>query len=143
MWIVYSMLGALSAAIVVTLSKAGLKDVNSTLAFAIQSVMILVVSWSAVFYEGQFAEVKQIERSAWTYLLSAGVITCLSSLFTFAALKTGNASQISPLDKISLVFSIVLAAIFLKEKVSWQIILGAVLMVGGAIVIALSSKTNK
>lgn len=143
MWIVYSILGALAAAIVVTLSKAGLKDVSSNLAFAIQSVMILIVSWSAVFWQGQFAEVKQIERGAWTYLLLAGVITCLSSLFTFAALKMGNASQISPLDKISLVFSIILAAIFLKEKLSWQIILGALLMVGGAIVIALAGKSNK
>lgn len=143
MWIVYSLLGALAAAVVVTLSKAGIKDVSSNLAFAIQSVMILIVSWAAVFWQGQFAEVKQIGRGAWAYLLLAGVVTCISSLLIFAALKMGNASQVSPLDKVSLVFSIVLAAVFLREKVSLQIIIGAVFMVVGALVIALSSKTSE
>jgi transporter family protein len=143
MWIVYSILGAFAAAVVVTLSKAGLKDVSSNLAFAIQSVMILIVSWSAVFWQGQFNEVKNIERGAWTYLLLAGVITCVSSLLIFAALKLGDASRISPIDKISLVFSIALASFFLKERISWQIIVGACLMVTGAIVIALANHPNE
>ncbi len=136
MWIVFALLAAVSAAVVVTLSKAGLKNVDSNLGFAVQSVMILAVSWSVVAWQGKFAETWQIEGRAWLYLLLAGIITCLSSLFTFAALKLGDASRVSSLDKISLVFAIILAFIFLREKISWQVVIGALLMAGGVIVIA-------
>ena len=143
MWIIYSLLAALSAATVVVLSKAGLKNVDSNTAFAVQSVMILLVSWMVVFSFGDYKELANIEGRTWIYLLAAGIITCVSSLLTFRALKMGDASQVSPFDKISLVFSIILAAIFLKERISWQIILGAVLMAGGAIVISLSSSSTQ
>ncbi len=127
----------------VVLSKAGLKNVDSNTAFAVQSVMILLVSWMVVFSFGDYKELANIEGRTWIYLLAAGIITCVSSLLTFRALKMGDASQVSPFDKISLVFSIILAAIFLKERISWQIILGAVLMAGGAIVISLSSSSTQ
>lgn len=136
MWILFSLLAALSAATVVTLSKIGIKNVDSTLGFAIQSVMILTVSWSVVLWQGKFSELAQVNRSAWFYLLLAGIITCLSSLFTFAALKMGDASRVSPLSNLSLAFAVVMAILFLKEKVTWQTILGAGLMAVGAIVIA-------
>lgn len=140
MWVVYSLLAALCAAVVVTLSKAGLKDVGSNVGFAIQAVMILVVSWIAVFFQGNYKELANIERNAWIYLILAGVITCISSLLTFKALKLGDASQVSSFDKISLVFSIILAVIFLKERITWQIIVGALLMAGGAIIISSSGQ---
>lgn len=142
MWIVYTLLAAVSAAIVVTLSKAGLKNVDSNLAFALQSVMIFIVSWSVIAWNGTFADIGKVESKAWIYLLVAGVITCLSSLFTFAALKMGDASRISPLDKVSLVFSIFLAVLFLKEKVNWQTLTGAGLMVVGALVIAVGGSSE-
>lgn len=141
MWIVYALLAAISAAIVVTLSKAGLKNVDSNLGFAIQSVMILVVSWSVTAWQGKVAGASDIEGRAWIYLLLAGIITCLSSLFTFAALKLGDASRVSPLDKVSLIFAIILSVIFLREKIGWQIALGALLMAGGAVVIATAKQT--
>ena len=122
------MLAALSAAIVVTLSKAGVKNMDSSLAFAVQSVLILLVSWSVVAFQGNLGDVARIDRRTWIYLLVAGVITCLSSLFTFRALKLGDASRVSPLERISLVFAIVFAVIFLKERVNWQLIVGAILM---------------
>lgn len=143
MWIVFSLLAALSAAAVVTLSKAGLKNVDSNIGFAVQSVMILMVSWIVIFSQGSFKQLANIEGKAWIYLLAAGVITCFSSLLTFRALKLGDASQVSSFDKISLVFSITFAVIFLKEQITWQIILGALLMAGGAVVISLSSQTVK
>ena len=138
MWILFALLAALATAIVVTLSKAGIKNVDSSLAFAIQSVLILLVSWGVVLFQGNLPDVTKIERRAWIYLLLAGVITCVSSLLSFRALKLGNASQVSSLDKVSLVFAIVLAVIFLKEKVNWQVILGASLMAIGAVLIAIS-----
>jgi transporter family protein len=143
MWIVFSLLAALSAAIVVTLSKAGVKNMDSSLAFAVQSVLILLVSWSVVAFQGNLGDVARIDRRTWIYLLVAGVITCLSSLFTFRALKLGDASRVSPLERISLVFAIVFAVIFLKERVSWQVILGAVLMAVGALLIAIAAPSPK
>lgn len=77
-----------------------------------------------------------IEGRTWAFLAGAGILTCVSSLLSFQALKMGQASQTSSFDKISLVFSILLAVVFLKEKVTWQLLVGAALMAGGAILIA-------
>ena len=143
MWIIYSLLAALSAAAVVVLSKAGLKDVDSNIGFAVQSVMILLVSWTVIYWQGNYEKLASINRNAWLYLLAAGIITCISSLLTFRALKIGNASQVSPLGNLSLIFSIILAVIFLRERLTWQIVLGGLLMAGGALIISLSGQSSK
>ena len=141
-WIVFALLAALVSAVVVTLSKAGIKNVPSSLAFAIQSVLIIIVAWAAVWWQGVGPELGKIDRKSWGFLIAAGILTGVSSLLTFKALSLGNASRTSPLDKVSLVFGIALAAIFLKEKLNWQIIVGAVLMAGGAVFIALSEPAD-
>ncbi|GAB3906874.1 EamA family transporter [Larkinella knui] len=138
MWVLFSLLAALSSAVVVTLSKAGIKQVDSSLAFAIQSVCILLVSWGVVIGQGNLPEVSRIDRRVWIYLVLAGIITCISSLLSFRALKLGDAARTSPLDKVSLVFTIILAVIFLKEKINVQVIAGALLMAIGAVLIALA-----
>lgn len=138
MWILFSLLAAFATALVITLSKAGIKNVDSSLAFAIQSVCILLVSWSVVIRQGSLGDLARIERRDWIFLIIAGVITCISSLLSFHALKIGQASRTSSLDKVSLVFSITLAVFFLKEKVNWQVIMGAALMAIGAVLIATS-----
>lgn len=142
MWILLALLAALTAAINTTLSKAGLKTINPILAFAIQSVLILAVAWGAAFAHGNVAQVKEMNGRTWLFLIIAGVITAVSSLLTFHALKLGEASQVSPVERLSLVFAVILAAIFLKEKITWQVILGVVLMAAGAIVIALAKKAS-
>lgn len=136
MWVVFSLLAALSAAVVVTLSKLGIKNVESSVAFAIQSILIVGVAWGVVAWQGHLGQVTQIDRRTWLFLIAAGVITCFSSLFSFQALKMGQASRTSSFDKISLVFSILLATFFLKEKITWQVVVGAAMMAGGAILIA-------
>jgi transporter family protein len=108
MWLIFALLAALSAGIVVTLSKAGIKNLNPTVAFAIQSVLIVIVSWSAVAFQGKFGELAKIDTRIWIYLIAAGVITTLSSLFTFHALKLGNSSVVSPITNLSLVIIIAL-----------------------------------
>lgn len=138
MWIVFSLLAALSAAVAITLSKAGVKRVDPHLAFAIQSVLILIVSWSVVFYQKRTAELNNIDKNAWIFLVLAGIITCLASLFQFSALKRGDASMVSSLERLSLVFAIVFAVLFLKEELNWKVIVGAVLMIGGAVMIGFS-----
>jgi transporter family protein len=142
MWIVFALLAALSSAVVVTLSKAGIKNVDSTVAFAVQAVLIVLVAWSVVAWQGNLGDVLRIERRSLIFLVIAGVITCLSSLFSFRALKLGDASRASPLDKVSLVFAIILAVIFLKEKINWQVIVGALLMAAGAVIIAMSKPSG-
>jgi len=138
MWIIFSLLAALSAAVAITLSKAGVKRVDPHLAFAIQSVLILIVSWSVVFYQKRTAELNDIDKNAWIFLVLAGIITCLASLFQFSALKRGDASMVSSLERLSLVFAIVFAVLFLKEELKWKVIVGAVLMIGGAVMIGFS-----
>lgn len=139
-WIVFALIAAITAAIVTTLSKAALKDIDATTAFAIQSVLILIVSWCAVFVLGKTTEIGKITGKAWLFLVLAGIITAASSLFSFRALKLGDASQVNPVQQMSFVFAILFAGLFLKEKITLQIIIGALLMTGGALLIMFSKK---
>ncbi|MCX2429988.1 MULTISPECIES: EamA family transporter [unclassified Pedobacter] len=138
MWILWAVLAAISAALVIVLTKAGLKNVDSSLAFAIQAVLILLITWSVVLYQGNIGDWKGIEKNAWMFLLAAGVFTSLSTLFSYKALSMGPASYVSAIERSSLVFAILLSIIFLREKITWQIIVGGIAIIGGAMLIALS-----
>jgi transporter family protein len=142
MWILWAVLAAISAALVIVLTKAGLKNVDSSLAFAIQAVLILMITWSVVLYQGNFSQWKEIEKSAWIFLLSAGVCTSLSTLFSYKALSMGPASYVATIERSSLVIAIVLSVIFLKEKLTWQIVVGGAVMIGGALLITLSDTSK-
>ena len=138
MWIVWAVLAAVSAALVIVLTKAGLKNVDSSLAFAIQAVLIFVIAWSVVMFQGNFADWKSIEKNAWIFLIAAGVCTTLSTLFSYKALSIGKASYVATVERSSLVIAIVLSIVFLKEKLTWQIVVGGAVMIAGAVLIALS-----
>jgi len=138
MWIIWALLAAISAALVVVLTKAGLKNVDSSLAFAIQSILILAITWVVVIVQGNFSELKSIEKNAWIFLTAAGVFTTLSTLFSYKALSSGPASYVVSIERLSLIVAIVLSVIFLKEKITWQLVVGGAVMVGGAVLIALS-----
>lgn len=135
-------MAAFSAAIAIILSKAGLKKVDPILGFAIQAILIIIVSWGIVIFQKKTTGLSQIDQRTWIYLILAGIVTCLASLFQFSALKLGNASVVSSLERLSLVFAIILAVIFLKEELNWKVIAGAVLMIGGAVLISLSRKAG-
>lgn len=141
MWIVFAVLAALLAGISVTLTKAGLEKVDPFLAFAIQSVMILAISWGTVLFQKNADDMGRMDRKAWIFVLLAGVATCLSSLSQFKALKLGHSSLVSPIVSSSLVFSVVFAAFFLKEQVNWKVILGVTMIIGGAVLVAVSKET--
>ena len=143
MWILYAVLAALSAALVIFLTKIGLKNVDPSLAFAIQAVLILSITWSVVFYQGNHTTVKEIEGKAWIVLLLAGVLTTLSTLLSYKALSMGPSSFVVTIERTSLIFTIVLSVIFLKEKLTWQLLAGGALILSGAILIALSNGANK
>lgn len=142
MWALWAVLAAISAALVIVLTKAGLKNVDSSLAFAIQAILILAITWSVVLYQGNFGDWKQIETKAWILLILAGICTSLSTLFSYKALSMGPASYVATIERSSLVIAIVLSIIFLKEKVTWQIVLGGTVMIAGAILIAFSAPAD-
>jgi transporter family protein len=139
MWAVYALLAALAGAVMATLTKAGLKEVDSNLGLAIQSVVILLIAWGTVAFQGNLGQIGELDLRSWTYLLVAGVVTGVSSLLLYRALKLGNASRVVPLDRLSLVFAILLGSVFLREKLGWQVIVGGALMAVGALVIASAS----
>lgn len=140
MWIVLALLSALAAGVTATLSKVGFKDVDSNLGTAVQAVVIVVLTWSIVAFQGNLGEVAKIDRRSLMFLLASGVVTTVAYLLYFGALKQGDAARVAPLDRLSLIFAIVFAVFFLKEKINAQVIIGAVLMSGGALLVALAKK---
>lgn len=140
MWLVFVLLGAVLAAVSTVLSKAGLKNVDPVVGFAVQSVLIIAIAWGVVAAQSNIAQVARIDKKTWIFLIIAGAATALSSIFTFKALKLGEASLVSPLERVSFVFAIILSAFFLKEKITWQVVVGGVLILAGALIIALSKK---
>lgn len=137
-WLGFALLSAFFAALTAILAKIGIRDVNSNLATAIRTIVVLLFAWGIVFFEGTSRQLGKISGFSLTFLVLSGLATGLSWLFYFRALQMGNASQVAPIDKLSLIITIVLATLILKEKVTMQIFLGAILMVIGAIMVSLS-----
>lgn len=135
MWKYYALLSAFFASLTAIFAKIGVKDINSDLATAIRTFVILLITWGIVFFGNHFGEVKDIPRHAWLFLILSGAATGLSWLFYFKALQLGDASRVAPIDKLSVVMTICLSFIFLKEQVSFRVIIGALLITVGSIVI--------
>ena len=134
MWKYYALLSAFFAALTAIFAKIGVKDINSDLATAIRTSVILLITWGIVIAGSQMAEVRSIPRHAWLFLILSGAATGLSWLFYFKALQSGNASRVAPIDKLSVPITICLAFLFLKEPVSPKVIVGALLITAGSIV---------
>ncbi|MGM9708157.1 MAG: EamA family transporter [Prevotella sp.] len=134
MWRYYALLSAFFAALTAILAKEGVKDVNSNLATAIRTTIILLLTWGIVYVNGLWGEVKEISRHTWCFLILSGIATGLSWLFYFKALQTGDVSRVAPIDKMSVVITILLAFFILKEPVSPKVIIGALLITAGSIV---------
>ena len=136
-WIIYALLSAVFAAATAILAKIGIKGVDSNLATAIRTVVILLFAWGIVFAQGTTKQLRSLSHISVLFLILSGIATGLSWLFYFRALQLGPASRVAPIDKLSLVFTIILAAIFLREKLTLPIVLGAALMSIGAILTTL------
>ena len=133
MWKYYALLSALFSALTAIFAKIGVKDINSDLATAIRTSVILVITWGIVLFGTHMGEIKDISRHAWVFLLLPGIATGLSWLFYFKALQSGEVSRVAPIDKLSVVITIFLSFILLKEPVSLKGIIGALLITGGSI----------
>jgi transporter family protein len=134
-WFVWALLSALFAGITAILAKVGVQDVNSNLATAIRTVVILVFAWSvALLTKSQ--PISMIGKRTWTFLILSGLATGLSWLCYFRALQLGEASRVAPVDKLSVVIAMALAAIFLHEHLTWHHWVGGSLIFTGAVVLA-------
>ncbi len=136
-WFIYAILSAVFAALTAILAKIGIKNVDSNLATAVRTVVILIFAWGIVFWQGTASKLTAISQYSLVFLVLSGVTTGLSWLFYFRALQVGKASQVAPIDKLSLVITIILAAVILKEKVSVSTLIGGILMAVGALLISL------
>lgn len=134
-WLSYALLSALFAAFTAILAKIGIKNVDSNVATAIRTIVIVCFAWAIVFFQGTYKQISSISKFSLMFLIFSGIATGLSWLFYFRALQMGKASQVAPIDKLSLVMTIILAAIVLKEKVTVNIIAGSILMAAGAILV--------
>lgn len=141
MWAAYALAAAFVAALYITLTKTGLKAVHPTVVLPVQTALCLLVVSSAAWYGGRFGALAEIDRKGWGLLAASGVLTGVSSLLLFQALHAGPASRVIPLDRLSLVFTAVLAAVFLGEAITWRVGAGLVLMAVGAAVVA-SARTE-
>jgi len=134
-WQVYALASAFFAGLTAILAKVGVRDVDSNLATAIRTGVILVLTWVIVAAQGSYKVLPALSGRTLIFLTLSGLATGASWLFYFQALKLGPASRVAPLDKLSVVFAIVLAALFLHEPLTWRVALGAGLMVSGAVLL--------
>lgn len=135
MWKYYAILSAVFAALTAIFAKMGIKNVDSNLATAIRTCVILLITWGVVFASNSASGIKELTKMNWLFLLLSGVATGLSWLFYFKALQVGDVSKVAPIDKLSVIFTIFLSFVILKETVSWKVILGGLLIAGGSLII--------
>ena len=130
MWKFYALLSAFFAALTAIFAKLGVAHVNAHLATAIRTTVVLLLAWGIVFASGHAGELKGVG----TFLILSGLATGLSWIFYFHALQTGEASRVAPIDKLSVVFTILLAFLILREPLTPRVILGGLLIAAGSIV---------
>ena len=134
MWWIFALLSAFFAALTAIFAKVGIKNVNTDLATAIRTVMILILAWGIVFFSGNTGKINELNRQNWIFLILSGITTGLSWLFYFRALQIGKVAQVAALDKLSVALAIVLSIIFLHESITWKMAVGALLIIGGSII---------
>jgi transporter family protein len=139
MWLFFALLSAIFAAAMSVLAKAGLKNLDSTLVTTVRGMVMVgfLIIISLVLKKFQGFSLHSFSGREWLFVVLSGIAGALSWLCYFFALKYGLVSKVSAIDRTSLIFSIILAAIFLGEAIGWKVVLGAVLMIGGAILISL------
>jgi transporter family protein len=135
MWIIYALLSAFFAALTSILAKIGIGSVNSNLATAIRTIIVLIMSWAIVFITGKHNDIVNIGHKNLLFLVLSGIATGLSWLCYYRALQIGEASKVIPIDKFSLVIGMVLAFIVLKETITIKTIIGGTLITIGTFVL--------
>ena len=137
MWAVFALLSAVFAALTSILAKVGINGVNSNLATAIRTVVVVLMAWGMVFLTKGQGGITEISKKSWIFLILSGLATGASWLCYYRALQMGSASKVVPIDKLSVVITLVLAFIFLKEDFTYKSAIGSVLITAGTLFIVL------
>lgn len=137
MWLVFALLSAVFAALTSILAKVGINGVNSNLATALRTVVVLVMAWGMVFVTNAQGGITDISRKSWMFLILSGLATGASWLCYYYALQIGEASRVVPVDKLSVVITLVLAFVFLHEKFTVHSLIGCILIGAGTLLMVL------
>ena len=137
MWWIYALLSALFASLTAIFAKVGITGVNSNLATAIRTIIILIVAWGIVIAKGETKGITALSKQNVIFLIISGIATGLSWIFYFKALQIGKVSQVAPVDKLSVALTIILSVIFLGEALTIKTAIGAVLIIAGTVVLIL------
>lgn len=137
MWLLFAILSSVFAALTSILAKIGIAGVNSDLATAIRTVVVVIMSWGMVFLTGVQSGITDISRKSWIFLILSGLATGASWLCYYKALQMGEASKVAPIDKLSVVITLVLAFIFLHEQFTFKSLIGCILIGAGTLIMVL------
>lgn len=137
MWLLFAILSSVFAAFTSILAKVGIENVNSNLATAIRTVVVLLMSWAMVFITNTQSSITQISKKSWAFLILSGLATGASWLCYYKALQMGEASKVVPVDKLSVVLTLILAFVFLHERFTPKSLIGCVLIAAGTLIMAL------
>ncbi|MBE6974640.1 MAG: EamA family transporter [Ruminococcaceae bacterium] len=137
MWFILALASSVFAALTSILAKIGISGVNSTLATAIRTFVVLLMSWGMVFLTNAQNGITEISRRSWIFLILSGIATGASWLCYYKALQMGDASKVVPIDKLSVVITMVLAALVLHEQFTVRSVIGCLLIVGGTLLMVL------
>ena len=137
MWIIFALLSAVFAALTSILAKVGIDGVNSNLATAIRTIVVVIMAWVMVFLTNTQNGITDISKKSWLFLILSGLATGASWLCYYKALQSGEASKVVPIDKLSVVITLVLAFIFLHEKFTAKSLIGCILIGAGTVLMVL------
>ena len=137
MWFLFALLSAIFAAVTSILAKVGIEGVNSNLATAIRTVVVVVMAWGMVFLTHAQNGLSQISKKSWIFLILSGLATGASWLCYYKALQIGDASKVVPIDKLSVVITLILAFVFLQEQFTMKSLIGCVLIGAGTLIMVL------
>ena len=137
MWAVFAVLSAIFAALTSILAKVGIGGVNSSLATAIRTVVVVLMAWGMVFLTKTQSGISEISKKSWTFLILSGLATGASWLCYYKALQMGEASKVVPIDKLSVVITLILAFVFLHEQFTMKSLLGCILITAGTLIMVL------
>ena len=137
MWFVFAILSSIFAALTSILAKIGIEGVNSNLATAVRTIVVVLMAWFMVFITGNQNGIVDISKKSWLFLILSGLATGASWLCYYKALQLGEASKVVPIDKLSIVITIVLAFIFLGEQITLKTLIGCCLIVTGTFIMIL------
>lgn len=137
MWLLFALLSSIFAALTSILAKVGIEGVNSNLATAVRTMVVVVMAWGMVFLTGAQSGIQEISKKSWIFLILSGLATGASWLCYYKALQIGEASKVVPIDKLSVVITLVLAFVFLNEQFTMKSLIGCILITAGTLIMVL------